>query len=304
MWRRFSKKTPASQPRKNPNPNGAARRLDFCVGFTQGLPVAILTGRVIVIIGGTSGLGLSAARAFQSAGAQLVVTGRDDDYLAQAQNALGGEVIIQAADASTPGTAEAAIHLARQQFGQFDGLYHVAGGSGRGHGDGPLDLLTDEGWDYTLRTNLTSVFLSNRAAVRQFLADGNGGALLNVSSALAYSPSPAHFATHAYATAKAGIIALSHAMAATYASSNIRCNVLAPGLIATPMSRRAQENPEIQQFIRVKQPLDGGRMGAPHDCDGAAVFLLSDAARFITGQVLAVDGGWSVSEGGSSVVRA
>ena len=114
---------------------------------------------------------------------------------------------------------------------------------------------------------------------------------------LAWSPSPAFFATHAYAAAKAGIIGFTTAAAATYAAQGIRCNVLAPALVETPMARRAAGDERILAFTRTKQPLDGGRIGRPADCDGAVVYLLSDAARFVTGQVLAVDGGWCVTEG-------
>ena len=105
------------------------------------------------------------------------------------------------------------------------------------------------------------------------------------------------FATHAYAAAKAGIIGLTRAAASHYAREDIRFNVLAPALVDTPMSERAQGDAETMGYIERKQPLDGGRIGAPEDLDGAAVYLLSDAARAVTGQVLSVDGGWSVSEG-------
>ncbi|HYG77939.1 MAG TPA: SDR family oxidoreductase, partial [Planctomycetota bacterium] len=112
-----------------------------------------------------------------------------------------------------------------------------------------------------------------------------------------YSPSPLHFATHAYAAAKAAIIGFTKSCAAYYAPKNIRFNVLAPGLVETPMSQRAAGDATIQKFIATKQPLDGGRIGKPDDLDAAAVYFLSDQSRFVTGQVLAVDGGWSVTEG-------
>jgi NAD(P)-dependent dehydrogenase (short-subunit alcohol dehydrogenase family) len=118
-----------------------------------------------------------------------------------------------------------------------------------------------------------------------------------LGSVLGWSPSPEFFATHAYAAAKAAIIGFTRSTAAYYARHDIRCNVLAPALVETPMSRRAAGDARIQKFIATKQPLDGGRIGQPADCDGAAVYLLSDAARFVTGQVLAVDGGWTVSDG-------
>jgi NAD(P)-dependent dehydrogenase (short-subunit alcohol dehydrogenase family) len=183
-------------------------------------------------------------------------------------------------------------------FGGFHGLYHVAGGSGRGEGDGPLHEITDEGWDFTIRLNLRSLFYSNRAAVRQFLKQRTGGSVLNMSSVLGFSPSPRHFATHAYAAAKAAVIGLTKSAAACYAKRNIRFNVLAPALVATPMSRRAQGDKEILKFIATRQPLDGGRIGRPEDLDAAAVYFMSDGSKFVTGQILAVDGGWSVCEGG------
>ena len=139
------------------------------------------------------------------------------------------------------------------------------------------------------------MYFSNRAAVRQFLAQKTGGSILNISSVLGWSPQPTHFATHAYAAAKAAVIGFTKSCAAFYAPQSIRFNVLAPGLVATPMSLRAQQDSAITEFIRDKQPLDGGRIGRPEDLDAAAVFFMSDAARFTTGQVLAVDGGWTVS---------
>ena len=129
---------------------------------------------------------------------------------------------------------------------------------------------------------------------------GAGGTILNMASVLAYSPSAQFFSTHAYATAKAAVIGFTKTCAAHYAPQNIRFNVIAPALTATPMSRRAQEDEKIQKFIRKKQPLDGGRIGRPEDVDSAAVYFMSDCSRFTTAQVLAVDGGWSVSEGGES----
>ncbi|MEN9572364.1 MAG: hypothetical protein RL514_219 [Verrucomicrobiota bacterium] len=259
-----------------------------------------LSGKVLVVIGGTSGLGLSAARAFVREGARLVVVGRTAEKVAAVESDLGAAVVGLVGDAIQSDTAARAIALAVGKFGGFHGLYHVAGGSGRKQGDGPLHELTDAGWQFTLNENLTSLFYSNRAAAQQLLQQGRGGSVLNLGSVLGWSPSPGHFATHAYATAKAGIIGLTQSAAAHYAKDNLRFNVLAPALVATPMSARAQSDPAILDFIRTKQPLDGGRIGQPEDLDAAAVFFLSDDSKFVTGQVLAVDGGWCVSEGGAS----
>ncbi len=257
-----------------------------------------LAGKVLVVVGGTTGLGLSAARAFLAAGARgVVVTGREATSANAAIATLGNDAAAQVGNATDAGHAPAAIALALARFGGFHGLYHVAGGSGRRLGDGPLHEITDDGLRATLELNLHSVVLSNRAAVKQFLVQGTGGSVLNMGSVLGWSPSPEFFATHAYAAAKAGIVGFTQSAAAYYAGKNIRMNVLAPGLVETPMARRAAADERILKFIATKQPLDGGRIGRPDDCDGAAVFLLSDAARFVTGQVLAVDGGWTMSEG-------
>lgn len=256
-----------------------------------------LAGKVLVVIGGTSGLGLSAAKAFVREGARVVVVGRNPAKVQAARQALGAEARALALDAARPQCAVRAIQVAVREFGGFDGLYHVAGGSGRRQGDGPLHEVSDAGWRATLDHNLTSLFYSNRAATRQFLRQQTGGSVLNMGSVLGWSPSPRYFTTHAYAAAKAAIIGLTKAAAACYAPQGIRFNVLAPALVATPMSERAQQSADIMAFIRTKQPLDGGRIGDPTDLDGAAVYFLSDESKFTTGQVLAVDGGWCVTEG-------
>ena len=257
-----------------------------------------LSGKVLVIVGGTTGLGLSAARAFLVAGARgVVVTGRDPASASAAVATLGPAAVAHVGSATDPAHAPAAIALALERFGGFHGLDHVAGGSGRRLGDGPLHEITDDGLRATFELNLHSVILSNRAAVKRFLAQGTGGAVLNMGSVLGWSPSREFFATHAYAAAKSAIVGFTKSAAGYYAARNIRLNVLAPALVETPMARRAAADERILKFIATKQPLDGGRIGRPDDCDGAAVFLLSGAAKFVTGQVLAVDGGWTVSDG-------
>ena len=256
-----------------------------------------LTEKVIVIVGGTTGLGLSAARACVAAGARVVVVGRNPESAERAKETLGADARVDIGDAAEADTAVRAIHLAVSTWGAFDGLYHVAGGSGRGQGDGPLHECSDAGWDATVRGNLTSQFYSNRAAVRRFLEQGQGGSVLNMGSVLGFSPSSRHFAAHAYATAKAAILGLTRSAASYYASRNIRFNVVAPALVETPMSERACGDPAIRAYVETKQPLDGGRIGAPADLDAAVVYFLSDASKFVTGQVLAVDGGWTVTDG-------
>jgi NAD(P)-dependent dehydrogenase (short-subunit alcohol dehydrogenase family) len=257
-----------------------------------------LEGKVVVIVGGTSGLGLSATKACLAAGAKVVAVGRDAEEIARAAAEFPKDAcFFAAADAIDPKTAPLAIGRAIETFRGFDALYHVAGGSGRSAGDGPLHEISDDGWQQTLDLNLTSLFNSNRAAVRQFLKQGSAGVVLNMSSVLAFAPSPRFFATHAYTAAKSAVIGFTKSCAAYYAAQNIRFNVIAPGLIETPMSLRAVGDEPIMKFIATKQPLDGGRIGQPRDLDAAVVYLLSSDSRFVTGQVLSVDGGWSMSEG-------
>jgi NAD(P)-dependent dehydrogenase (short-subunit alcohol dehydrogenase family) len=256
-----------------------------------------LAGKVIVVVGGTTGLGFSAARAILAAGGKVVVVGRSQESAQRAMDSLGDSAAALVADASDPGTTDLAIELALVNYGGFHGIYHVAGGSGRKMGDGPLHELTNAGWEYTIRLNLTSMMMSNRAALRRFLKQGDGGVLLNMGSVLGFSPSPKYFGTFAYAAAKAAIVGMTKSAAAHYANRNIRFNVVAPALVETPMAQRAAEDEEILEFIETKQPLDGGRIGRPEDLDAAVVYLLSDQSKFVTGQVLCVDGGWCVSEG-------
>ena len=256
-----------------------------------------LANKKLVIIGGTTGMGLSAAKAFVNEGAQVVVCGRNIESVKEAEKILGHGGKAINGDATLPGTAPNAIDICINEFGGFHGLYHVAGGSGRKLGDGPLHELNIEGWNSTFELNLTSLMLSNQAAVRAFLKLKQGGTILNIGSILGLSPSPKHFATHAYAAAKSAVIGFTKSIAAYYSKDNIRINVIVPALVETPMAQRAAKDEEILSFIKTKQPLDGGRIGQPSDLDGLAVYFMSDQSKFTTAQVVAVDGGWSVSEG-------
>lgn len=256
-----------------------------------------LLNKRIVIIGGTAGMGLSAAMACMEEGAKIIAVGRSPRNVVETNEKLSGNGFAMIGDATDETTAEEAIATCINKFGGFDGLYHVAGGSGRKFGDGPLHEITTAGWQKTLQLNLTSLMFSNRSAVKFFMRQKQSGVILNMGSVLGYSPSPKYFSTHAYAATKSAVIGFTKSLAAYYASYNIRVNVIAPSLIETPMSQRAVGANAIMEFIQTKQPLDGGRVGIPEDADGAAVFLLSDHSKFITGQVIAVDGGWSISEG-------
>jgi NAD(P)-dependent dehydrogenase (short-subunit alcohol dehydrogenase family) len=257
----------------------------------------LLAEKKIVLIGGTTGIGLSAAKAFVGEGARIVVAGRNRDNVVRLRSELGENGQALTGDATDPETAVNAINLCIQKFGGFDGLYHVAGGSGRKMGDGPLHELSLDGWNKTLELNLTSLMLSNKAAVKKFLELKKEGTILNMGSVLGFSPSPRYFSTHTYAAAKSAIIGFSKSVAAYYAKDNIRVNVIAPALVETPMAERAANDEAILAFIKTKQPLDNGRIGQPGDMDGLAIYFMSDQSKFTTGQVIAVDGGWCISEG-------
>ena len=251
-----------------------------------------------LIAGGTSGIGLAAAGRFLEEGARLVISGHDEAQGHAALASLGarGQVCFIRCDAMVSEEVEALGRQSVSWLGGLDVLYHVAGGSGRRFGDGPLHECSEEGFDRTLGVNLKTLFLTNRLALRHFLQERRAGVILNLASVLALSPSPRYFGTAAYSAAKGAVISLSRQAAARYASDMIRINVLAPGLIDTPMAARAVSDPAIQAFLAAKQPLARGP-GLPEDCAGAAVFLCSDEARFITGAVLTVDGGWCVRDG-------
>lgn len=253
-----------------------------------------LIEKTAIVTGAASGIGRAVALRFLAEGAR--VAGLDLNAAGlEETGALAGES--RAAFGALPCdlTDEAqvmqAVSHAVASAGRLDIVFNGAGASGRRWGDGPVDACSVTGWQRTLDTNLTSIFLVCKAVVPWLTAAG-GGSIINLGSVLGMVGGDADFATHAYAAAKAGIIGLSRAMAVYYAPRGIRVNVIAPGLIATPMSRRAQENEHIQRRLAGLQPLTGA-MGQPEDVAAAAAYLASDEARFVTGIVLPVDGGWT-----------
>lgn len=248
------------------------------------------------MVTGSTGIAAATARLAAAAGAHVVVVTSDE--VTGWELAEQTRVAPWVGDLTRPASADSALSHCLSKFGRVDALFNAYGQSGRRFGDGPVHETSDEGWDVALSQNLNVIFQMCRAVTGRMLQQAVGengirGAIVNVGSVLAVVPEPRHFATHAYAAAKGAVEAMSRSMAAYYAPQRIRVNVLAPGLVRTPASERAG-NPELLAFIEKKQPLTGGMVDAD-DVARAAIFLLGDEARSITGEAIAVDGGWTVS---------
>lgn len=256
---------------------------------------------LVCLVTGSTGIAAASAERFAAEGASVFIASRTDAHcrdLAGRIAATGGPVDYRAADLSDEGSAEGVVDACVAAFGRIDGLFSVAGGSGRRFGDGPIDALDGAAWDATLALNLRTQALVCRSVVRQMRAQepngsGTRGSILLMSSVTATHPVPELFGTHAYAAAKGAIGALTTAMAATYVHDRIRVNAVAPSLTRTPMATRAANDERILAFARRKQPL-AGEMLDPAEVANAAVYFLSHESRTVTGQVLKVDGGWSV----------
>jgi len=259
-----------------------------------------LAGRVCLVTGST-GIAAASAERFAAEGAEVFIVSRTEDHcreLFERIAAAGGRAAYHAADLTDEPQVEDAVETAIDAFGRIDGLFSVAGGSGRRFGDGPIHEVSAEAWDATLGLNLRTQALVCREVVRRMRAQepngsGTRGSILLMGSVTATDPVPAFFATHAYAAAKGAITALMTTMAATYVADGIRVNAVAPGLTETPMARRSAGDPAIRAFSARKQPLAGELMDSL-EVAHAAVYFLSDESRAVTGQLLKVDGGWSV----------
>ncbi len=256
----------------------------------------------VILITGSTGIAAATARLAGAQGARLFIAALD----AAATTALVEDlqrqwitVEAQAGDLSNETVVERVVAACVARYGRIDGLFNVAGISGRRYGDGPVHASTREGWRMTFQHNLDPTWLMCREVVRVMMeqapgADGQRGSILNMTSVLAAAPEPDHFATHAYAAAKGAITSLTLAMASCYARDRIRVNALAPGLVRTPMSARAQSNPEILDLMKRKQPLQGDLIEADQVAR-AALFLLGSDSSSITGEIMTIDAGWKVS---------
>lgn len=254
------------------------------------------------LITGSTGIAAATIELAARAGHAVFFVSRDDGSCRSLADELNAERLLfgfQVADLTEPEAVAAAVQTCVAQFGRIDALFNVAGISGRRFGDGPIHECSVEGWQTTLDHNAKTTFLMCREVVNQMLRQPVGesglrGSIVNMASVLALAPEAEHFATHAYAASKGAIISLTRAMAAYYAPHKIRVNAVAPGLVRTPMSARAQNDPTILELMKTKQPLCEDLLAA-EDVAEAALFLMSDKARNITGEILTVDGGWRVS---------
>jgi NAD(P)-dependent dehydrogenase (short-subunit alcohol dehydrogenase family) len=254
----------------------------------------LLGDKVAIVTGGSSGIGRATALLFAQEGARVAIFDLDEvdgKQVVEEIQANGKTAIFVRTDVSIAQDVEAAVARTVEEFDRLDVIFNGAGLSGRKWGDGPIADCTEEAWDRVLAINLKSVFLGCKYAIREMLKTG-GGAIVNLSSVLGLVGGDEDFATHAYAASKGGIISLTRSIAAYYAPQKIRANVICPGLIATPMSQRAQSDEAIRARLSDLQPLTGD-FGQPIDVAQAALYLASDQAKFVTGTVLTVDGGWT-----------
>lgn len=258
------------------------------------MPHTPLEDKTAFITGAGSGIGRAAARLFARKGARVAVIDRDEaagEQTVELIEDLDDRALFIQADVSRASDVSRAVEKTVTRLAGLDIMVNVVGVSGRQWGDGPAAECTEEAWDQLMRINLKSTFLCCKYGLQQMEAVGRGS-IVNISSVLGLVGGGEDFATHAYAASKGGIISLTRSIATYYAPRNIRANVICPGLIATPMSQRAQNDPDIRRRLPDLQPLTGD-FGDPADVAHAALYLSSDEAKFVTGTVFPVDGGWT-----------
>jgi 3-oxoacyl-[acyl-carrier protein] reductase len=236
-----------------------------------------------VVFGAGGGIGSAVCRRLAAAGTRLVMAGRSVEKL-QSLTELPTETATLAADATVLSQVESAFALAAQKFARVDGVVNCAGSLLLK----PAHLTSSEEWSQVMATNLTSSFNIVRTAARMMTAQEGGGAIVLLSSSAAEFGIANH---EAIAAAKAGVTGLARAAAATYARSQVRVNCVAPGLTRTPLTATLTANAASLAASTAMHAL--GRVATPDDIASAIVWLLDPANSFVTGQVLAVDGGLS-----------
>jgi NAD(P)-dependent dehydrogenase (short-subunit alcohol dehydrogenase family) len=246
-----------------------------------------------LLITGSSGIAAATARLAASRGTRVFVVGNRESECKELLEQLPGSAYA-VADVTDYQAVLQAVAACIQKYGVIDAVFNVAGISGRSLGDGPLHECTPQAWKAVMSINAEGTFHVCREVLQYWMSTSSKGAILNTGSVLARYPEREHFATHAYAASKGAIESLSLAAAAYYARHGIRINVIAPGLVRTPMSARAQSNDKILSFIAHKQPLKGEFVEV-EEIARIALFLLSDESIPITGEVIRADAGWAVT---------
>jgi NAD(P)-dependent dehydrogenase (short-subunit alcohol dehydrogenase family) len=247
-----------------------------------------LAGKVAIVTGGNAGIGEAIAQTFVREGAAVVITGRRQDELDRVVHEItrrNGKVIAVAGSVTDDRHVRAVVNEAIQRFGSLDILINNAGVGEFGR---RLHELDDETWARVLDVNLTGVFRMTRAAVPEMLKRGRGS-IVNISSiaslvGIPYLP--------AYAASKGALDALTRAIAIDYARDGLRCNVVNPGLIATPMAAPLMANPEQLNPILDHYPIR--RPGKPEEVADMVLYLASDEAMWVTGGTFTIDGGMTV----------
>jgi 3-oxoacyl-[acyl-carrier protein] reductase len=245
--------------------------------------MGLLDNRVSLVTGASRGIGRAIAQAFAAEGAHVVLAARDAAKLAEAVAEIetkGGKAEALAVDVADRGSVEAAVAQVVATHGRIDHLVNNAGVTR----DNLLLRMKDEEWRQVLDTNLTGAFLCTQAVLKPMLKQ-RSGRIVSITSVVGLGGNAGQAN---YAASKAGVIGFTKSVAREVASRGITANAIAPGFIETDMTAAMSEKAREAVFARV--PL--GRVGRPEDVAGAALFLVSDAAAYVTGQVLAVDGGF------------
>jgi 3-oxoacyl-[acyl-carrier protein] reductase len=238
-----------------------------------------LTGKVAFVTGSTRGIGLAIARATHGAGAMVAIVGRDAERARAVAAELGERTAGVGCDVALAEQAEAALAAAESALGPLDVLVNNAGLTR----DNILVRLTDADWDAVLDANLKGAFHTTRAAIKGMMKR-RSGRIINITSIVGLVGNKGQAN---YAASKAGLVGFTKSVAKEYAGRGILANCIAPGYIETDMTRRLPDAAKATLL----QDIALGRLGRPEDVAGAALFLASDLAAYITGQVLVVDGG-------------